>query len=452
MITSIRLVNFKNFADETLRLGPVTILVGANASGKSNVRDAFRILHGIGRGYTLAEIFGGKREAGWLPIRGAMNEIIRFGQSAFSIEVEMKLSNEQVRYFIEIGTDEERFSEFRVTEERLRIGKERVYVAQSAPAQEDKSLSVSVGEPEGERSFAVRVRADRPVLRQIISELLKRSVETLTQAVESFQEQARRSPKPGHGKPGPTEFALNSTRGLHANHMLNVVEALSLIRFWDLSPDRMREPAAPGATVLGDGGENLSTALQEICTDPKRRETLTSWLHELTPMDVTGFEFPRDPSGRVHLVICEKNGRKVSASSASDGTLRFLAMLAALFGGQDAGPFFFDELDTGIHPARQWLLLELIEKRAAERGIQVLATTHAPDLLTFVNDGTFAHLSVIGRLEDADDAIIRPVADLPNAEKLRTSQGGLGRLLTEGWMEDMLTFTQDDDKTEADGE
>ena len=44
MITSIRLVNFKNFADETLRVGPFTVIVGANASGKSNIRDAFRFL------------------------------------------------------------------------------------------------------------------------------------------------------------------------------------------------------------------------------------------------------------------------------------------------------------------------------------------------------------------------------------------------------------------------
>ena len=60
MITSLRLVDFKNFADETLRVGPFTVIVGANASGKSNIRDAFRFLHGIGRGYTLAEILGGR--------------------------------------------------------------------------------------------------------------------------------------------------------------------------------------------------------------------------------------------------------------------------------------------------------------------------------------------------------------------------------------------------------
>ena len=60
MITSLRLIDFKNFTDETLHLGPFTVIIGANASGKSNIRDAFRFLHGIGRGYTLAENIGGK--------------------------------------------------------------------------------------------------------------------------------------------------------------------------------------------------------------------------------------------------------------------------------------------------------------------------------------------------------------------------------------------------------
>jgi predicted ATPase len=41
-------------------------MVGANASGKSNVRDALRVLHGVGLGYPLAEILGEGRavEAG----------------------------------------------------------------------------------------------------------------------------------------------------------------------------------------------------------------------------------------------------------------------------------------------------------------------------------------------------------------------------------------------------
>jgi len=91
VITSLRLVDFKNFADETLRVGPFTATVGANASGKSNIRDAFRFLHGVGRGYTLAEAIGGKHGAGgqveWEPIRGATNEIIRIIGSPSGIPV-----------------------------------------------------------------------------------------------------------------------------------------------------------------------------------------------------------------------------------------------------------------------------------------------------------------------------------------------------------------------------
>jgi len=242
--------------------------------------------------------------------------------------------------------------------------------------------------------------------------------------------------------PGRTRRLLND------QHSSDLRSALADMRFLDLSPDRMREPSFPGSTILGDCGDNLATALQEIRGDDERAETLASWVRELTPMDVGDFEFPLDPSGRVHLTIREKNGKRISAYSASDGTLRFLAVLTALLGRNPAGVYFFEEIDAGIHPARQWLVLELIEKQAAKRGIQIITTTHSPDMLSFVNDDTFEHLSAVRRLEDSHDAVIRPVAQLPNARNLRTSQGGLGRLLAENWIETALTFTEGKDKDE----
>ena len=215
------------------------------------------------------------------------------------------------------------------------------------------------------------------------------------------------------------------------------------MRFLDLIPDRMRQPSFPGQKVLGDGGENLPTVLREICADDDRRRTLIDWVRALTPMDVEDFKFLPDPvTGRVQLAVQEKDGRTCSAYSISDGTLRFLAMLAALLAEDPTRFYFFEEIDNGIHPARQWLLLELIEKQTANRPIQVVTTTHSPGLLTSVSDSTFANTSVVCRMENASDAIIRSVSDLPNAEKLRTSQG-LGQLLMGGWMEDMVAFVQD---------
>ena len=415
MIKSIRLVNFKNFADETLRVGPFTVIVGANASGKSNIRDAFRFLHGIGRGYSLAEIIGGKYGADWKPIRGAANEIVRFGQTAFSIEVRMRLEDTDICYLIEVSNDKEGPNEFRFTNEGL-MGPS--FYVKSNPDPDD----------------SVQTQSDAfPLLLNLFLAIKE----------EDPKIQIKFEP------------ALEMTRPFKKRlepYIQQIIDIFANMRFLEPSPDQMREPAFPGATVLGDSGENLPVVLEDICSDPKRKEILADWLSELTPMDVADFEFPRDPSGRVHLTLCESNGRKVSAYSASDGTLRFLAMLSVLLGENPKGLYFFEEIDTGIHPARQWLLLELIEKQAAKNNIQIMTTTHASDLLTFVNDSTFENMSVVCRREDSHDAIIRPVAELPDAKKLRKSGRGLGGLLTEGWMETAIAFTENHDEAEGDGE
>ena len=413
MITSLRLVNFKNFANETLRVGPFTVIVGANACGKSNIRDAFRFLHGIGRGYTLAEIFGGKYRPGsqrdWEPIRGAPNEIARFGlfayplPSGFSLHIELDLTGRKIFYSIAVGFNPNSPDGFVVLEEELKTESGTVYktIETSEPG-----LWLAVGN-NGERKIGISW-----------------SQPALTQFLKNYKE---------------VWYQHIAETGFHS--------VLGNMRFLELVPERMREPSFPGATELGDTGENLPTAIEEICKDPERKKILADWLQELTPMDVRGFEFPRDPSGRVHLQIVEANGRKVSAYSASDGTLRFLAMLAILLGPHSGGLYFFEEIDTGIHPARQSLLLELVEKQTAKGHIQVITTTHSPTLLTVINDNTFENTSVVCRVEDTQDAIIRPVTKLHNVLELRQDQG-LGRLLESGWMEDALFFTEGYDKAE----
>ena len=429
MITSLRLVNFKNFADETLRVGPFTVIVGANASGKSNIRDAFRFLHGIGRGYTLAEIMGGKYGEGgqreWEGIRGATNEVARFRQSECSLEAEITSPIEidprgfdRVDYSIRIHRGYGNVGRFFVTAESLRDGAEILYECDADSKCEEGGLydgdNLHAHLPDGQTES--RFESDRPVIRQLFDRLL----EPVSDA-------------------GWSGWTCGEGRLMRCSAM--ALEAVRRVRFLELVPDRMRDPSFPGATTLGDHGENLPTVLEEICSDRGRQETLASWIDELTPMDVAGFEFPRDPNGRVNLVIRERNGRKVSAYSASDGTLRFLAMLAALLGAKPTGVYFFEEIDNGIHPTRLHLLIDLIERQTAKNGIQVITTTHSPDVLNLINDNTFRNTSVVYRDEDSADAIIRPAVELPKASELRKSQG-LGRLHSTGWIEDMLAFAE----------
>ena len=163
MITSIRLVNFKNFADETLRVGPFTIIVGANASGKSNIRDAFRFLCGIGTGFTLAEIIGGKSRSDWEPIRGAANEIIRYGQSSFTLEIGLTLNGEAVHYSIEIGQGRTGSGGFQVTCEEMKAGPMTMYSA-SQDSYETLWVNSVKGYPEMQR---FRLDSTQPALTQI---------------------------------------------------------------------------------------------------------------------------------------------------------------------------------------------------------------------------------------------------------------------------------------------
>ncbi len=105
--------------------------------------------------------------------------------------------------------------------------------------------------------------------------------------------------------------------------------------------DAIREPSLPGQDVLSDNGRNLSSVLYAICQNAQDKRTLLSWIGELTPMDAVDFEFPTDPTGRVLATLVEKNGQRITLASASDGTLRFLAFLAAFLGPHPSSFYFF---------------------------------------------------------------------------------------------------------------
>ncbi len=449
MITSLRLVNFKNFADETLRLGPFTLIVGANATGKSNIRDAFRFLHGIARNYTLAEIVGGKYGAEWRPIRGAPNEIIRFGKDAFTLEVEMPGTRslathfDSVHYRIGIKRENESESRLRVTAESMVIdSNNRDSPLSGTLYTTDQHRDSNIGAPEEdfrlrlhmpEANDPLEVSSDQPGLAQI--------AQAASEALQAMQGEVNEDDL-------PDRIIALAKANVGA---LQGIMTFAKMRFLELAPERMREPAFPDTTRLGDSGENLPAVLKKICADTKRKDVLLSWLQELTPMDVRDLEFPVDFSGKVNILIQDGNKQKFSAYSASDGTLRFLGILAALLNEEDDGLYFFEEIDNGFHPARLHLLLDLIERQTAKGKIQVVATTHSPDVLNLINDTTFESTVVVYRDEQSANATIQQVSELPNARELRKSQG-LGRLHTGGWMENILSFAEADREEEKGGE
>lgn len=418
-IRQLKLSAFKGFLDATLPLGGFTVIVGTNAAGKSNLRDAFRFIHGIARGYTLAEIIGEKWIEGgvpvWLGLRGGTREAAFSGRTQFSIEVTLEIvSDGKVRlttYAIVVEVPGNGKPP-RVSSERLAVQGRGQFIFDShpennPPAQDDpKHLAVRLRKKQGFIGRTIDVISDRPALSQLTDHKDVRVKEVKDYA----------------------ELTLDALRSM---------------RFLDLSPDAMRSPSIPGQIILGDRGENLSSVLEAICSEPARKETLTDWIRQLTPLDVVEFEFPQDATGRVIAMLVESDGRKTTVHSASDGTLRFLAMIAAFLGPDPARFYFFEELDTGLHPTRLHLLVDLIETQTSRGITQVVATTHSPQLLTLLHQRSLEAAVLAFRLRDAHDQRLTRICDLPDASRVLQTQD-LERLHATGWLEDAAEFAEMD--------
>ncbi len=422
MIKRLRLERFKNFKDATLDLGPLTLLVGANASGKSNLRDAFRFLHGLSRGYTLAEIIGEKWVEGaflqWTGLRGGTRETAYCGASSFAIEAHVDVRGEPLGYRIEVDVGANG-SPPRVNSESLYLGQEMIFDShpnEDAPAQTSRDL-LAVHTPQivkNSKHGPTLHFSSKPVLTQIGTRMPRRKSDS------SFYVHADMQP---HAK----------------DAVFNTTDALSSMRFLDLNPDAMRIPSLAGQEILGDRGENLSSVLQAICAKPETKQAVIEWVRELTPLDVTDFEFVPDQTGKILVSFIEASGQKTSAYSASDGTLRFLSMIAALLGPTPSQFYFFEELENGIHPTRLHLLLQLIEQRVSTGEIQMVASSHSPQLLGFLSPRARQDAVVVYRPADAPDARIRRIAELPDAERLMREQD-VAQLHASGWLEDAVAF------------
>ena len=407
-LKKLRLENFKSFEQAELMLGPLTVLLGANATGKSNIREAFRFLHGVGLGYSLADIFGEKSVGGekvWDGIRGGTQEAAFTGHSQFQIGLEINYYQEEelnpipLTYQVQIQLLGNGHPP-RIASESLTRNRQLIFKATAAalPAMLTGHIPVELY---GNQDIMAEL--GQPILNQIGRKL------KLSEPLPLQQQQI-----------------IDALR-----------DYLAEMRFVELSPAKMRVPSFPGQS-LGDQGENLSSALKTIYDDPQLKAVLMSWVEELTPMDLIDLDFPTDQIGRILVSLIETN-RRTSAYSASDGTLRFLGLLAALLNPEPATFYYFEELENGVHPTRIYLISQLLERQAEETGVQVVVNTHSPYLLNFLSRHALNHAALLYRPEKEASCSIHPIAQIPDAQRLMDEQGIL-RLYESGWFEDALFF------------
>ena len=125
------------------------------------------------------------------------------------------------------------------------------------------------------------------------------------------------------------------------------------------------------------------------------------------------------------------------AALLSDGTLRVLAIAAALFSIPPGSVLIVEEIDNGVHPSRAKKLLADIQRIARERDLRVLLTTHNPALLDALPlEAVPDTVACYRDPKEGDSRLIR-LQELESYPEL-VAQGPLGYLVTQGIVDRFL--------------
>lgn len=403
MIDKIHIQNFKSYADAELKLAPLTVLIGANASGKSNALEALRFLQLVSSGVTIDEIQYDIDQDEFF-IRGNSMSLFRFGTTSFSFNCFLdnsSVSSLKVRF--EIKDDH------------------KISIAEESMVLEDGGPFYSTTKNESGKTTVQWFHDlnSEPGKTSVIEEVMV----PLYYMMSTF--------------PG----GISTSEEEDSSHIVSamakdIVTSLNDITFLDPKPHFMRGYTYLTKNELRDDGGNLSAVLYYLWNEGKVEDkaTLLSFISSLPEQDISGFDFLRGPRNEVMLQVIETFGgkeRKVDAALLSDGTLRILAFAVSLLTAPKGSLVIIEEIDNGLHPSRADKLLETLRNVATKRGLSVLLSSHNPALLDALPDAAVPDVVFCYRNPETGDSELVKMADLDNYPEL-ILQGSLGNLLTAG--------------------
>ncbi len=169
-----------------------------------------------------------------------------------------------------------------------------------------------------------------------------------------------------------------------------VYDAFSRMGFYNLNPDCIRDLQPPDAgELLARDGSNIASVLAQLGTHyPATKQRIEEYLAKVVPgvrsvdVKVVG---PKETLEFRQVVAGSKEPWRFLAANMSDGTLRVLGILVALFqsGGNGASlrvPLVgIEEPEVALHPGAAGVLLDSL--RDASHSTQIIVTSHSPDLL-----------------------------------------------------------------------
>ncbi len=329
MLENIRPRNILSFGPDTeaLELGRLNVLIGANASGKSNLLETLGLLRASPGDLSVPIREGGGIGAWlWKGGRGPVAEIevqVRWDAEAAPINHRLLLAASGHSYHV---LDE-------------RVEGDYAYF-------EYKTGSPTLRDDEGRER--VLSPADWNPKKSILAQ--------------------RRDPDHYPQITGLSEW----------------YEGVRFYRDWSFGPNapaRRAQSADLPAASLAEDCSNLALVLSGLRREPEVKQRILADLRLLFE-GVTDYEVIVE-AGTAQLYLNENN-RLIPATRLSDGTIRFLCLLSVFHHPRPAPLVLLEEPELGLHPDILPRVAELL--REASTRMQVIVTTHSDSLVDALSD------------------------------------------------------------------
>lgn len=402
MLTSISLKNFKSYQEASLPLAALTFLIGANASGKSNVLEAIRLLNWLSKGSRLDDI-ARSIQTGDAVVRGQASDLFR--KQDISLTLGCRFDNPELQ-----GWDEFEIAIGLVNDQLVVTGENVSGKGQAVPLyQVDGSANPHSDEISVAYNNFKRGK-NKPHIPCSNRQAIFYQIET------------------------PGRFGANDEESQRVVPLVAklIRETLRNIVFLDPQPSVMRGYAYQKDDQIKEDGQNLSAVLYRISQNQLEKIKLLDFVRSLPEQDITDIQFIKTDRNDVMVRLVESFGqhsRSVDAPLLSDGSLRVLAIGAALLTAPVGALVIIEEIDNGVHPSRAAELVRQLQTVASERQLRILLTSHNPALLDALPDGALGDVTVCYRDQRGGDSRLARLGDLDRYPEL-VAQGPLGQLMT----------------------
>lgn len=395
-INRIKVSNFKTFKELDLELGSFNVVIGANASGKSNFTDIFRFLRDIEREDTLTDA---------VSMNGGIESLrnLKVGCDAdLSIEAE---SDKQIgwglgdwgfrtylyNYSFSLSFPRAQ-NGFKITKDELLRAfgivplKDKDKEKQKALFEEETTVS--------QGKMTIRNVDQKPKFFFEPDDIVERLETTKLLPLLAYSERFPDARIP------PNTLLVQMPWAV-----LPPWETLFRdIGIYDIDPHLARNPVQiTGKAELEEDGKNLALVLNKLIEDTEQKRKFCNLMKDLLPFfDDIGTERFAERSLLMRLREDYYEDDYLRAYMLSDGTINVTALLIVLY-FERKDVIIVEEPERNIHPRLISGILDMMKD--ASKNKQIIVTTHSPEV---VKHAGLENLLLVSRDKDGFSTVSRP--------------------------------------------